>query len=65
MKLLDSTPITKGISYSTGYSKGCSVTIVHAKLTPTTVPDKQPHYHTKDSEYFYVLKGEITIDVEG
>jgi len=62
MKLLNSTPITKGITFSVGYTKGCSVTMVHAK--PTALPTEKPHYHSRDSEYFYVLRGSLKIDVE-
>ncbi|MFC1790056.1 cupin domain-containing protein [Patescibacteria group bacterium] len=63
MKLLNSTPIARGISYSAGYSNGCSVVIVHAK--PETGSRGKLHYHTKDSEYFYVLHGELILEVEG
>ena len=63
MKLLKSTPIAKGITYSAGYDKDCSVMIVHTK--PTAAPSEKFHYHTKDSEYFYVLLGKLELDVEG
>lgn len=63
MKVLSSTPIAKGISYSAGYTKGCSIMIVHAK--PTITPKEKLHYHTKDSEYFYVLQGELKVNVGG
>lgn len=65
MKLLDSSPIAKGVSYSAGYTKGCSVMIVHAKPETATIPSEKLHYHSKDSEYFYVLWGELEIIVEG
>lgn len=64
MKLLNSTPVTQGIRYSAGYTHGCSVTIVHGN--PKVIPDKEKlHYHTKDSEYFYVLEGTLTVNVAG
>ena len=64
MKLIESTKVTEGISYSAGYSHNCSIMIVHGK--PKKIPDIEKfHYHTEDSEYYYVLKGKMTINVKG
>lgn len=64
MKLINSTKITDGISFSAGYTHGCSVMIVHGK--PKEIPEKEKtHYHSKDSEYFYVLEGTLTVNVAG
>lgn len=60
MKLINSTNVTEGVTFSAGYSNDCSVMIVHAK-PPTVPPNEKSHYHTKDSEYFYILKGELEL----
>jgi len=62
MRLLRSTQIVQGVSYSAGYSNGASVTIVHAK--PSSKLNEKLHFHSKDFEYFYVIKGELGITVE-
>ena len=61
---MNSTEVTEGISYSAGYTHGCSVMMVHGK--PKVIPEKEKlHYHYKDSECFYVLEGTLTINVNG
>jgi mannose-6-phosphate isomerase-like protein (cupin superfamily) len=63
MKLIGSTEFAPGVSFSAGYTHGCSVMIVHAK--PNKAPDEKPHCHSQDSEYFHILKGELRIEVDG
>lgn len=60
MQIYDSTAISPGIVYYAGYSAGSPLTIVHAK--PEGVPpiDKL-HLHTKDTEYYLVLRGSMEI----
>lgn len=60
MKLINSTKVTEGVAFSAGYSNNCSVMIVHAK-PPRVPPNEKLHFHTKDSEYFHVLKGELEV----
>lgn len=64
MKLINSSPIKEGLTFSAGYTHGCSVSIIHGK--PKTVPEiERYHYHSKDSEYFYVVQGALTVNVNG
>lgn len=64
MQLLNPTPITPGVVFLAGYDKGCSITLVHAK--PLGVPSGEKlHFHTQDSEYFFVIHGAIKVLVEG
>jgi mannose-6-phosphate isomerase-like protein (cupin superfamily) len=64
MQLFNPTPVSPGIVYFAGYDKGCSITLVHAK--PSEVSSKEKlHYHTQDSEYFFVIHGAIKVLVDG
>ena len=64
MKFLESTQIAPGISYSAGYTHNCSIMIVHGN--PKEIPTiEKYHYHSEDSEYYYVLKGTLHVDVAG
>jgi mannose-6-phosphate isomerase-like protein (cupin superfamily) len=51
------------MTFTAGYSTDSSIILVHAK--PTTLLNEKLHYHSKDSEYFYVLHGCLTLEVEG
>lgn len=63
MQLFNPVPITPGVVYFAGYDKGCSITLVHAK--PHGVPKGEKlHFHTQDSEYFFVIHGAIRVLVE-
>jgi mannose-6-phosphate isomerase-like protein (cupin superfamily) len=63
MQLFDPTPISPGVVYFAGYDKGCSITLVHAK--PKGIPSNEKlHYHTQDSEYFFVIHGAIKVIVD-
>jgi mannose-6-phosphate isomerase-like protein (cupin superfamily) len=64
MHLYDPTPISPGIVFYAGYDKGCSITLVHAKLQSASSSEKL-HFHTQDSEYFFVIHGTIVVLVEG
>jgi mannose-6-phosphate isomerase-like protein (cupin superfamily) len=64
MQLFNPTPISPGIVFFAGYDKGCSITLVHAK--PQSGPSGEKlHFHTQDSEYFFVIHGSIKVIVEG
>lgn len=64
MKLMNSIQVAESISYSAGYTHGCSIMMVRRKHK--IIPEKEKlHYHYKDSEHFYVLDGALTINVNG
>lgn len=54
----------EGVTYSAGYTQGCSLTLMHIRSSKKNLNDKL-HYHSKDSEYYYVLHGKLEILIDG